>query len=170
MSGATAPTRSRAATARETVFSPARRCKVNSRLRVKQFLPPTHQTGTITALTTSDSSTVKGGPHANRPLRCSQSRSIAGQRDAQSEAGAGDRSAISWAELLRCAGSDASQVRNAFGVRRVAREHAPVQAAAATFGFSRVAWYQISARYAQCGLAGLLPQRRGPQPHPQKQR
>ena len=55
-------------------------------------------------------------------------------------------------------------------LRRVAREHVPVYAAASTFGFSRVAWYQISARYAQGGLAGLSPQRRGPQPHPQKQR
>ena len=55
-------------------------------------------------------------------------------------------------------------------LRRVAREHVSVPAAALSFGFSRVAWYQVSARYAQCGLAGLLPQRRGPQPRPQKQR
>lgn len=55
-------------------------------------------------------------------------------------------------------------------VRRVEREHVPVQTAAAAFGFSRVAWYQVKARYERCGLVGLLPQRRGPPPHPQKQR
>jgi hypothetical protein len=55
-------------------------------------------------------------------------------------------------------------------LRRVAHEQMSVHAAALTFGFSRVAWYQIRARYAQCGLVGLLPQRRGPQRRPQKQR
>jgi len=55
-------------------------------------------------------------------------------------------------------------------VRRVEREHVPVHVAAAAFGFSRVAWYQVRARYERCGLVGLLPQRRGPRPHPQKQR
>jgi hypothetical protein len=55
-------------------------------------------------------------------------------------------------------------------LRRVAYEHLSVPAAALSFGFSRVTWYQVSARYAQCGLVGLLPQRRGPQPRPQKQR
>jgi hypothetical protein len=54
-------------------------------------------------------------------------------------------------------------------VRWVEREHVPVQAAAAAFGFSRVAWYQVNARYVTYGLAGLLPQRRGPRPYPQKQ-
>jgi hypothetical protein len=53
-------------------------------------------------------------------------------------------------------------------LRRVDREHVTVQTAAATFGFSRVAWYQVKARYDRAGLVGLLPQRRGPKPHPQK--
>jgi Helix-turn-helix domain len=52
-------------------------------------------------------------------------------------------------------------------LRRVEREHAGVQAAASAFGFSRVGWYQVKARYAAQGLPGLLPRRRGP--HPQKQ-
>lgn len=55
-------------------------------------------------------------------------------------------------------------------LRCVACEHFSVPSAALSFGFSRMAWYQVSARYAQCGLVGLLPQRRGPQPRPQKQR
>lgn len=44
-----------------------------------------------------------------------------------------------------------------------------VHASAALFGFSRVGWYQIKAKYDRCGLAGLLPQRRGPKP-PKKHR
>jgi hypothetical protein len=47
-------------------------------------------------------------------------------------------------------------------LRRVAREHAAVQAAATAFGFSRVTWYQVQAQYDTQGLVGLLPQRRGP--------
>jgi hypothetical protein len=54
-------------------------------------------------------------------------------------------------------------------VRRVDREQLPVQTAARAFGFSRVAWYQVKAKYVADGLVGLLPQRRGPQRHPQKQ-
>lgn len=54
-------------------------------------------------------------------------------------------------------------------LRRAERDHVGVQTAAAAFGFSRVAWYQVKARYDTCGLVGLLPQRRGPKPHPQKQ-
>jgi hypothetical protein len=55
-------------------------------------------------------------------------------------------------------------------LRRVEREQVGVQMAATTFGFSRVAWYQVKARYDRDGLVGLLPQRRGPKLHPQKQR
>jgi hypothetical protein len=55
-------------------------------------------------------------------------------------------------------------------LRRVEREQVGVQTAATAFGFSRVAWYQVKARYTTCGLVGLLPQPRGPKPHPQKQR
>ncbi len=55
-------------------------------------------------------------------------------------------------------------------LRRVEREQVGVQTAATAFGFSRVAWYQVKARYDASGLVGLLPQRRGPKPHPQKQR
>jgi hypothetical protein len=51
-------------------------------------------------------------------------------------------------------------------LRRVAHERAAVQTAARAFGFSRVGWYQVQARYVADGLLGLLPQRRGP--HPQK--
>ena len=53
-------------------------------------------------------------------------------------------------------------------LRRVDREHVPVQTAATSFGFSRVAWYQAQARFAAQGLAGLFPRPRGPHSHPQK--
>jgi hypothetical protein len=53
-------------------------------------------------------------------------------------------------------------------LRRVEREHTPVQTAAAAFGFSRVAWYQVNGRYEREGLVGLLPRQRGPKRHPQK--
>lgn len=38
-----------------------------------------------------------------------------------------------------------------------------VQRSAELFGFSRMAWYQIRAKYDRAGMVGLLPQRRGPQ-------
>ena len=46
-------------------------------------------------------------------------------------------------------------------LRQVSREGVPVQTAARAYGFSRVAWYQIKARYEACNLLGLLPQPRG---------
>jgi transposase len=48
-------------------------------------------------------------------------------------------------------------------LRRVRVEGAPVQVTATAFGFSRMALYQIGQRFEAEGLAGLLPQRRGPQ-------
>jgi transposase len=42
-------------------------------------------------------------------------------------------------------------------------EGQPVEATAATFGFSRVTLYQLRKRFAAQGLVGLLPQRKGPQ-------
>lgn len=47
-------------------------------------------------------------------------------------------------------------------LRRVSLEKMPVTAAAALFGFSRVAFYQIQQRFEKIGLGGLLPLRRGP--------
>ncbi|HEX9796543.1 MAG TPA: helix-turn-helix domain-containing protein [Anaerolineales bacterium] len=47
-------------------------------------------------------------------------------------------------------------------LRRVRVEGAPVQATATAFGFSRMALYQIGQRFKAEGLAGLLPQPRGP--------
>lgn len=47
-------------------------------------------------------------------------------------------------------------------LRRVQAEGAPVTQAAASFGFSRVAYYQAHTAYAQAGLPGLVPRRRGP--------
>lgn len=47
-------------------------------------------------------------------------------------------------------------------LRRVHREGQPVGETAAAFGFSRVAFYQAQAALAQQGLAGLIPERRGP--------
>lgn len=64
-------------------------------------------------------------------------------------------------------GRDLVQVKYEM-LRRVEREHASVQAAATAFGFSRVTWYQVKARYDRRGLVGLLPQRRGPKLNPKK--
>ena len=47
-------------------------------------------------------------------------------------------------------------------LRRVSLEKIPVTAAAALFGFSRVAFYQIQKRFEEIGIGGLLPLRRGP--------
>lgn len=47
-------------------------------------------------------------------------------------------------------------------LRRVQKEGMPVLNAAAVFGFSRPAFYQAQKQFEQGGLAGLLPQRRGP--------
>jgi len=55
-------------------------------------------------------------------------------------------------------------------LRRVEREHVGVRTAATACGFSRMAWYQVKARYDMHGLVGLLPQRRGPKAHTQKKR
>jgi transposase len=47
-------------------------------------------------------------------------------------------------------------------LRRVRIDRAPVQTTATAFGFSRMALYQIGQRFQAEGLAGLLPQTRGP--------
>jgi Helix-turn-helix domain len=54
-------------------------------------------------------------------------------------------------------------------LRSVEADGLSVKRSATVFGFSRMAWYQIKAKYDQQGLVGLLPQRRGPKPHPKKQ-
>jgi transposase len=48
-------------------------------------------------------------------------------------------------------------------LRRVLVDHQPAGATAAAFGFSRETLYQLRKRFAAEGLAGLLPQRKGPQ-------
>ena len=48
-------------------------------------------------------------------------------------------------------------------VRQASEESRTVTQVAASFGFSRVAFYQIRKRFSENGLAGLLPQPRGPQ-------
>jgi transposase len=48
-------------------------------------------------------------------------------------------------------------------LRRVLVEGQPVATTAAAFGFSRVTLYQLRKRFEAQGLAGLLPQRKGPQ-------
>ena len=52
-------------------------------------------------------------------------------------------------------------------LRRVHQDGWPIQQAARTFGFSRVAFYRIRAVFQQEGLAGLLRHRPGPK-HPHK--
>ncbi|MHB9124567.1 MAG: helix-turn-helix domain-containing protein [Armatimonadota bacterium] len=47
-------------------------------------------------------------------------------------------------------------------LRRVHKEGQSVSSAAASFGFSRVSFYQAQAAFREQGLAGLVPSRRGP--------
>lgn len=47
-------------------------------------------------------------------------------------------------------------------LRQVAAEGARVTEAAAAFGFSRMAFYEVRERFETGGLAGLLPRPRGP--------
>ena len=47
-------------------------------------------------------------------------------------------------------------------IRQVTKEGESVTEAAAAFGFSRVAFYQIRKRFDRDGLSGLLPKPRGP--------
>jgi len=47
-------------------------------------------------------------------------------------------------------------------LRRVEQEGHSVRQTAADFGFSRPAFYKIQAEFAQAGIAGLLPRKRGP--------
>ena len=47
-------------------------------------------------------------------------------------------------------------------LRQVDIDKQPVSQAAKTFGFSRPSFYQAQAAFQEAGLAGLLPQKRGP--------
>jgi transposase len=47
-------------------------------------------------------------------------------------------------------------------LRLVEIDNQPVNQAAKAFGFSRPSFYQAQAAFQQAGLAGLLPQKRGP--------
>ena len=47
-------------------------------------------------------------------------------------------------------------------LRQVDVDKQPVRQAAKTFGFSRPSFYQAQAAFQEAGLAGLLPQKRGP--------
>jgi transposase len=47
-------------------------------------------------------------------------------------------------------------------LRRVEIDQASVSSAAAAFGFSRPSFYQAKGAFAEQGLAGLLPRKRGP--------
>src|SRR5579884_2505007 len=56
---------------------------------------------------------------------------------------------------------DLAQVRYEM-LRRVQKEAMPISAVAATFGFSRPAFYKAQGDFAREGLVGLIPRRRGP--------
>src|ERR1041385_7805323 len=56
---------------------------------------------------------------------------------------------------------DLSQVKYEM-LRRVQKEQAHVSQAAAAFGFSRPSFYKAQEDFAQAGLAGLIPRKRGP--------
>ena len=47
-------------------------------------------------------------------------------------------------------------------IRKVAKENEPVSQAAASFGFSRTAFYKLMAEFEREGIMGLLPQKHGP--------
>ena len=47
-------------------------------------------------------------------------------------------------------------------LRQVQRDRLPISRVAAHFGFSRPAFYKAQRDFTRAGLAGLLPQRRGP--------
>jgi transposase len=47
-------------------------------------------------------------------------------------------------------------------LRRVQKDSHPVSTAATAFGFSRPSFYQAQSAFAQEGLAGLVPRKRGP--------
>jgi transposase len=47
-------------------------------------------------------------------------------------------------------------------LRQVDIDKQPIRQAAKTFGFSRPSFYQAQAAFQEAGLAGLLPQKRGP--------
>jgi transposase len=47
-------------------------------------------------------------------------------------------------------------------LRRAQKEDTPVSRAAAAFGFSRPSFYKAQQDFAQTGLAGLIPRKRGP--------
>src|ERR1700756_5923680 len=47
-------------------------------------------------------------------------------------------------------------------LRQVDVDKQPVSQAAKTFGYSRPSFYQAQAAFQEAGLAGLLPQKRGP--------
>src|ERR1700680_2798274 len=47
-------------------------------------------------------------------------------------------------------------------LRQVRVERKLIQQAAKSFGLSRPSFYQVQAAFQESGLAGLLPQRRGP--------
>jgi transposase len=47
-------------------------------------------------------------------------------------------------------------------LRRVQKQEAHVSQASAAFGFSRPSFYKAQADFAQAGLAGLIPRKRGP--------
>jgi transposase len=47
-------------------------------------------------------------------------------------------------------------------IRAVAMEHRDVLSTAASFGFSRVSFYQIKKGFDENGIVGLMPKKRGP--------
>jgi len=47
-------------------------------------------------------------------------------------------------------------------IRKVTKESEPVSQAAASFGFSRTAFYKLMAEFEQEGIMGLLPRKHGP--------
>ena len=56
---------------------------------------------------------------------------------------------------------DLAQVRYEM-LRRVQKEAMPISTVAASFGFSRPAFYKAQEDFAREGLVGLIPRRRGP--------
>ena len=109
------------------------------RQRVCDMIVFTHAYGRFTAVKKKPAAPTG---HAQSAASSRPARSLQGQR------------------VFRPRRSAAGQIRDAPGGR--GRQSSPVSQAAKAFGFSRPSFYQAQAAFEQAGLAGLLPQKRGP--------
>ena len=102
----------------------------------------------------------RGDPaSAQRPTETTQARSPETVRHVESASGRRHRSAISNRDFFDPAGL--VQVKYEM-LRRVRVDKQSVSQSASAFGFSRPTYYQAEDDFQREGLAGLLPEKRGP--------